>query len=249
MKLKFQYVFSLAVGLVLSASVFAEAIPDFPFLMADGNAEIQVKPDIAKIAFSITEFNKDSREAVAVVAKRAQTIVDLAKKLGIEQEYINSAEYNKSTKRKQNEHYENLEILGYEVSQYFTIEVKNISLYSPLIDQLISSQNVEDIRTVFSVSNKAEIDRDLLRQATTNAKRKASDLAEGMGVKLGQVFAVSQDRHFASVEAVFGIYPADGAPAFIPPPSLKLSDSVSSSMFVPKSIEFSKSVSVIFKIK
>jgi uncharacterized protein YggE len=238
----------LVLILCISNLVFADSIPNFPFLMASGSAEIQVKPDTAKIAFSITEFNKDPKDAVNVVAKRAQAIVDLAKKLGIGQEYISSAEYNKSTKRRQNEHYENLEVLGYEVSQYFTIEIKNISLYSPLVDQLISSQNVEDVHTLFSVSNKAEIDRDLVKQATANAKIKAIDLAEGMGVKLGQVFAVSQDRYFASVEAVFGIYPINGAPAYMPPPELKLQDSVSS-MFVPKSIEFSKSVSVIFKIK
>lgn len=240
----------LFVVLILCIANFACAsdVPDFPFLVAVGNAEIQVKPDVAKIAFIITEFNKDPKEAVAVVAKRAQAIVDLAKKLGIEQEYINSAEYNKSTKRKQNEHYENLEILGYEVSQYFTIEIKNISSYSPLVDQLISSQNIEDVRTAFSISNNAEIDRDLLKQATANAKRKASDLAEGIGVKLGQVFAVSQDRHFESVESVFGIYPIDGSPPSMPLPIPKLADSVSS-MFVPKSISFSKSVSVIYKIK
>jgi uncharacterized protein YggE len=249
MNKEFRYLCALIFGVALSVCAMAENIPDFPFLVAQGNAEIHVKPDVAKIAFSITEFNKDSKVAVETVAKRAQAIVDFAKKLGIEQESINSAEYNKSTKRKQDEHYENLEILGYEVYQYFTIDIKNISLYSPLVDQLISTQNISDIRTVFSVSNKSEIERDLVKQATVNAKQKASDLAEGMGVKLGQVFAVSQDRHFASVEAVFGIYPIDGAPAFMPPPELKLADSVSASMFVPKSIEFSKSVSVIFKLK
>lgn len=249
MNKRIRYLCSLIFGAALSVCATADNVPDFPFLVVQGNAEIHVKPDVAKIAFSITEFSKDSKAAVEAVSQRAKTIVDFAKKLGIEQQSINSAEYNKSTKRKQDEHYENLEILGYEVYQYFTIEIKNISLYSPFVDQLISTQNISDVRTTFSVSNKADIERNLVKEATSNAKSKASDLAEAMNVKLGQVFAVSQDRHFASVEAVFGIYPIDSAPAYMPPPELKLSDSVNASMFVPKSIEFSKSVSVIFKIK
>lgn len=74
---------------------------------------------------------------------------------------------------------------------------------------------------------------------------------DGMGVKLEAVFAVSQERHFASVEAVFGIYPgtANAPPAFVPPPSIEFLPASGANMFIPKTIRLSKSVSVIFRIK
>ncbi|RYY01348.1 MAG: DUF541 domain-containing protein [Gammaproteobacteria bacterium] len=250
--MKFKYLFSFLTFLVLGSHAIADNIPEFPFLLANGDAEIKVKPDIAKISFTIIEFNKDSKEAKLSVANRGQALIALTRKLGIDDMQVTSTEYNKSTKRKRDEHYQDLDILGYDVSQNFTVELRDISLYSSFADQLISSQNVENIRTEFKVSNEAEIDRDLLKIATANAKRNASDLASGMGVKLGPMYAVSQDHHFASLEAVFGIYrgSVNAPPDYIPPPSLDfVPDAAGANMFIPKTILLSKSVSVVYRVK
>lgn len=252
MNLKLQRIFFVIIGLLLSASSTAEKFPDFPFLMVDGRAEIKVKPDVAKISFSVFEFSKDPIEASSAVVKRGQAIVALANKLGIENNHITSMEYNKNAKRERDDNYNDLKIIGYEVSQHFTIEINNIALYSPLVDQLLSTQNIQGVRSEFSVSNEVELGRSLVQQATANAKSKAHDLADGMGVKLGSVYAVTQGRYFASLNAVFGVYPGsvNASPAFVPPPAIDfIADSGSANMFVPKSIDLSTSVSVIFKIK
>ena len=73
-----------------------------------------------------------------------------------------------------------------------------------------------------------------------------------MGVKLGAVCSVSQGRNLASLSAVFGINSVSvSAPSdFVPPPSIDfLPDYANSNMFVPKTINLSKSESVIFKIR
>ena len=252
MNLKLHRIFFVILGMLMSASSAAEKFPDFPFLMVDGVAEIKVKPDVAKISFSIFEFSKDPKEAVSIVVKRGQAIVALANKLGIENNQITSTEYNKDTKRERDDNYNDLKIIGYEVSQNFTIEISNIALYSPLVDQLLRTQNIQRVRSEFSASNEIELGRTLVQQATAHAKSKAVDLADGMGVKLGSVYAVTQGRYFASLDAILGIYPGSvNAPReFVPPPDINfIADSGSANMFVPKSIDLSTSVSVIFKIK
>jgi len=73
-----------------------------------------------------------------------------------------------------------------------------------------------------------------------------------MGVKLGAVCSVSQGRNFASLSAVFGINSVSvSAPSdFIRPPNIDFSpDYANSNMFAPKTINLSKSESVIFKIR
>lgn len=75
-----------------------------------------------------------------------------------------------------------------------------------------------------------------------------------MGLKVGAVYAVTQDSNLGEFQAVFGAPEyasvANAPPDFVPPPSLDvLHDGPNANMFVPKTIEFSKNVSVVYKIK
>lgn len=240
-------------ALFLSSSVLAADIPDFPYLLVKGDAEIKVQPDIAKISFSITEFNKDSKEATNSVSQRGQAVLALAKKLGIASEQVTSTAYNKITKRKKDDNYQELDILGYEVTQAYTVQINNISQYSPFADQLLLLPNIENIDTDFDVSAREKIESDLLKQAAKRAKKKAEDLADGMGVKVGSVYAITQDYSFSSFKAVFGSpdYESGNAPPdYVPSPSFDfVPDQNFSNMYIPKTIKISKSISVVYKIK
>lgn len=240
--------------LFLCCAVKAENMPSFPFIVVNGSAETKVKPDEAKVSFSITEFNADPKKAELVVLQRGQEILALAKSLGISKEQVTSSAYDKSTTRKKDENYNLLEILGYEISQNFTVEIHNIESYTHFADQLIAMKNVASIRPEFGVSNRNEIKNQLIQQATNNAKQKALNLAAGMGVKLGAVFAVSQDFNFSGVNATFAYSRGDVSlypPDFVPPPSeyAPATQDHISIMFVPTFLEISTSVSAIYKIK
>jgi uncharacterized protein YggE len=230
-------------------------MPSFPFIVVNGSAETKVKPDEAKVSFSITEFNADPKKAELVVLQRGQEILALAKSLGIPKEQVTSSSYNKSTTRKKDDNYNSLEILGYEISQNFTVEINNIESYTRFADQLIAMKNVDSIRPGFDVSSRDEIKNQLIQQATNNAKKKALNLAAGMGVKLGVVFAVSQDFDFSGVNAIFAYSRGDvgmSPPDFVPPPSFDYAPATQDPvaiMFVPNFIEIRTSVSAIYRIK
>lgn len=247
--------FIVVVGIFFSFNCMSQTSSglNFPFILANGEAEIKVKPDIVTINFSVIDFNKDPNAAMQTVAKRSEMIVALAKSIGIGEDQITSAEYSKETKRKRDNNYENLDILGYEVSQSFAVSINDISLYTSFADKLIASHNIQGMRSEFKVSNEVELNRGLVKQATANAKKNAVDLADGMGVKLGSIYAVSQNHHFASLESIFGIYRGgvtNNAPDFVPPPSLDfVPDSASASMFIPKTITLTESISAVYKIK
>jgi len=244
----------LIMVLCIANCAFASEILNFPYLVASGSAEIKVAPDSAKISFSVTEFSKDAKEAGIKVFKQGQAVLAIAKELGIPKEQVTSSEYTKRTKRKRDDHYNDLDILGYDVSQDYVIEIKKIEQYTLLADQLLKLGNIENIRTSFDVSNRQAIESDLTKQATKDARKKANDLADGMGVKIISVHALSQDFSLSAYQAIFGVREYQGAnmspPEFVAPPALDfVPDSAASNMFVPKTIEISKSVNVVFKIK
>ncbi|HWV15678.1 MAG TPA: SIMPL domain-containing protein [Cellvibrio sp.] len=232
--------------LSFSCGSLASNIPDFPFVLVKGEAEIKVKPDRAKVSFELIEFNKDSKEVVDAISKRGQEIIALAAKYKIGSGDITSSAYTKNTKRAEGPKYQELEILGYEVSQEFTIEINNIADYPALVDQIAALANVRGINPSFDISNKKEIIARLVKEATGDARQKASDLADGLGVKLDSVFAVTQDSDFAAVTAVFG--PQDSV-NFKARSVAFAAGGGGSNMFVPKYIELNKSVSLVYKIK
>ena len=238
---------TLSILLLFCAPSFASNIPDFPFVLAKGEAEVKVRPDQAKVSFEIIEFNKDSKEALAAVSKRGQEIIALAAKYKISPEYITSTAYTKNTKRAEGPKYQEVDIIGYEITQEFTIEIKDTAKYTALVDQIAALANVRSINASFDVSNRKEIVARLVKEAATNAKQKAADLAEGLGVKLDSVFAVTQDSDFSSV-IIFGM--ENGGENFkARSANFMAAGDNANNMFVPKYIEINKSVSVVYKIK
>lgn len=120
---------------------------------------------------------------MSVVFQRGKDILDLTEKYGISNEDIFSDGVAKDTKRSVNKEYQSLEILGYEFKQSYKITIRDMSTYQDFVSGIISLQNTTDIRAEFDISNREEMLRSLVKQASDDAKRRASDLAKGLGVK------------------------------------------------------------------
>lgn len=65
-----------------------------------------------------------------------------------------------------------------------------MKIYSKLTNELMDSNNVEDIESYFDFSKKDEIEVELIKEASKKAKQKAKNMALGLGVKINSVFAL-----------------------------------------------------------
>jgi len=233
--------------LLLFASLPAIAgdLPGFPFVSVSGVAEVDIPPDEATISLVIMEFNEDSETAMAVVVKRGAEIISSAREFNISMDDISSFSVDKSVVRARNMEYQSMEILGYEISQEFNIKIKDISVYSDFSDRIVAMQNVSNVSASFDLSRRDEILRRLVKEASQDARRRAENLANGLGVKVASVFSISEDfdagipsaRFNADEKRVmmFAASAEQGADTF--------------NLFVPKTINLSKTVNVIFKIE
>jgi uncharacterized protein YggE len=231
--------------LSLSFLAHADDPPNFPFIVVNGEASIDVKPDRAKITFNIVEFDKDPKVASTAVSQRGGEIIKAAAEFGVGKDQITSTAVQKEARRARDQNYAALEILGYEVSQNFAIELKDTSRYPALADKLLTLKNVASLNSEFDVSNRDEITSTLVKTACESAKKKAGDLAAGLDVKLGKPFAVTQDSDFSSFTAAFWV-PNEARPMAFAKAEMRASDS--SNMFVPKTINITKHVNVVYKI-
>jgi len=233
----------LLLGLV-SNMALASSSPDFPFIVVKGHASVAVTPDKAKITFNILGVDKQSKQALETVALRGREMVKLAMNFGIDQTKIKSFSLSKRIIRGKGRGYQKGDITGYEVSQRFAIDLKDITHYSDLMDGLIAMENLNNVQIAFDVSTRETLTTQLLKQASEDANTQAQDLAAGLGAELGHVFAASSEVGFSSYLATFGLNSQS-----MPRMEAMSFKAGQYNMFVPETIEISQSVNVVYRLK
>ena len=230
--------------LVLSSNVFSSPIPDFPFVTVTGESTRKVAPDNAVINLQVLTFAKESLKAHEDLNKTIQDILTILKNNGVSTKNITSYEIRKNTKRTREKNgYNNLDILGYELSQTFEVKLDNLKNYSTITSELTKTNNVESIASQFDATNREDIEIELITEAGKKAKLKANQMALGLGVKIDSVFAINASGSYQSFFATFGLNTGGGL-NFNSPSMANVN-----SMFIPKYIEISKSINVVYKLE
>ena len=231
----------------ISAASLASSLPVFPFVTVQGTASKELPPDRADLSFTIETFDEKAETADRILADTTVAVLNVLSTLNIPDSAITAYEISKYTKRERGNNYQDLAILGYEMSRNFTVELDNIDNYAPLFEALMKMQNVADVDSNFSVSNADEITLSLISAAAENAKAKAQTMAAGLDVKLGKVFAFNDSGSFDNFFASFGVEQRYRAGAL----EMRVSGSRqrSTTVFIPQTIELSKTVNVIYRIE
>ena len=235
--------------IILSAfSASASPIPDFPFVTVTGESSRKVAPNMVTIQLQALVFDKKAKTAQLKLERTTEGLINLLATNGIELNKISSEQVNKRTKRaRRNNSYEELEILGYELSRQFKIELDNLKHFAAISNALLKQENIVGISNRFDVSDKQEIAIELIAEAGAKAKNKATQMATGLDVELGSVFAFNDTGSFQTFFATFGlesqVYRRDGIEAFSMPSSAK-----AKAAFIPEFIEISKRINVVYKL-
>lgn len=229
--------------LVLIASfypVLAGAdLTDFPSVFAEGRTSLDVPPDKATINFYISAFDADSDKALAVVQTQIAEALEILAAAGIPKEAITAYNLSKEVERARQDRHE-LEILGYFITREFRVELNDLEIFSDVVASLITVNHLTSIRAKFDVKDRASVEARLVHEAAADARAKATNLAEGMGVQLGPVFLISQES-LNSYSADFRLRDSTSYAMSIAAPARD-------TIFVPATINLGKNVNAIFRI-
>jgi uncharacterized protein len=199
---------------LLPVLAVASPLPDYPFVYANGNATREVAPDKASITFSIKTYDTQADKAFAQQSEVAARVLDFASKLGLSNDAIVAKAIEKRAVRKQDDHNNDLEILGYETTRSVTADVSDLGLFPKLIEFLYSQPNVENISAGFGRKDETTIRQALVEDACRDARERAERMAKGFGKKLGNVraiseFGVSNVRNFLASGENYSVMSAD----------------------------------------
>lgn len=238
----------LAIALMLSSlCCLASPLPDFPFVAVTGQSSKQVAPDSVTVTFSITTFHQTAEVANAQLSQASTKVLAVLKANGVSDEQVTAYELEKSEKRKRDDNYNELEILGYDLNRRFEVRLSSLKQYPALLAQLYAAEYVHNLNSVFDTSERDVVETALISAAAAQARKKAEQMAEGLGVKIHSVFAFNDSGSFSSFFATFGLDIDTGVSVRRRVPS-NMSDAEAQQVLIPQTIEISKTVNVIYKI-
>jgi len=200
---------------------------------------------MAKVTFYLKAFHENSNNAIDIVQQRSKELLSFFVEQQVKEEDIIAYELDKNIVRERNKDFQELKILGYEVTRRFSITLHNLQQYEIFAKKLFSLENVENIYTVFERTDEETIKADLLIKAGKDAMQQAERMAKGFDVQVGPVFAISE-QGFSDIGTQFGLG-REGRTTYSkgePPPYEK-----DEFLFVPSTITFMNSVSVLFKLQ
>ena len=230
---------------LIVSSCFASQIPDFPFVYVEGQARMEVPPDMATISFKVEEFQENADSALSIMKKHSADLISFFNEQGIDKKDVSSYQISKSAKRERKD-YAELNILGYELKQEFEVTLRELSKYEELMKKLLSMNNITGIRASFNSTKRKQFESELIAQATADAKQQANLLAKEFGVRLGSIYALSHEE-FANLAGKFGLsYGTSGGLA-----GGIVTDALASEdlFIIPSTIKLWASVNAIFKLE
>lgn len=166
--------------------------PILATIQVQGNGEVEIIPNRAKLSFSIITKDKDSKVATNENAKISNSVTaKILSDMKIDKKNIKTSNY---TLRPIYTYINNKppKLEGMEVSNDFQISDIQLEKASELIN-LLSSQKISEIRNIEFYHNEMEkFDERSLIKAVENAKKKAQILAEQSNLKIVGIKEISE---------------------------------------------------------
>ena len=236
----------LALSLIVSFSVFANPVPKFPFVIVTEKLEQEVKPDLAKVRFSLLVYDKSSNTAMEQLTKISAQMLEILKSNEIPISNIESTQIDKSTKRARKDGAYNLDILGYEVTQGINLRITDLTKYPSIMNQLVRLDGVQNINAFFETTQEEEYKEKMIIVLSLKARKKADVLAKAQSRMVKSVYGITTEENFGQAYATFSLeYSPQAYAAAMSVDSYGM-DLV---MAVPEFIKIGQRITAIYELK
>jgi uncharacterized protein YggE len=156
-------------------------------------ATVTVKPEQAEIGVGVTTFQKTASAAVFENQKRMERLVAALKKevgpdgeittseFSVRQEYVETRGGDVTPK-----------IRGYRVANMVQVRMANVSAVGHLLDAALQAGASEVERVAFTLKDPETARNQALRLASVKARARATAMAEGQGLHVGEVISMTE---------------------------------------------------------
>ncbi len=163
-----------------------------PIITISGVGKVKISPNVAVFNFIIQGTDKSQVQAQKIVSEKGDRIISFLKKQGVKNENIKTINYNLFPEYNWVEG--KREFIGYKVSQTIEVKLYNLNKVGKIIAG-ITDLGADSISNVtFKVDDKDFYKKQARQKAIKNAKEKARDLEEQLGIKFDKIIGFSEDN-------------------------------------------------------
>lgn len=173
-----------------------------------GQGEVFAVPDTATFSVTVQEEAKEVADAQEIATKKANDIIAYLKGEGVEEKDIKTADYSVYPQ------YDYLQdsvcregycqpgkqvLRGFQVSQTLTIKVRDTEIAGDLLSGVgsLGASNVSGLS--FTIDDEDELKSEAREMAIEEAREKAEELANQLGVSIVRVVGFSEDGYYPPV--------------------------------------------------
>jgi uncharacterized protein YggE len=201
--------FSLAIA---TANLLAQTAARSPFVRATGQATISMKPDLARIDFSVVTQATDAQSASSQNATRVSTLLSqLQTLLGMNAD-IKTVDYSLSPNYIYPQNGGIPTLTGYTATNIVRVATGNLSIVGQIIDTGVQGGANQVSNLQFGLKDDQPAQAQALTMATAQAKAHADAMAAGGGLHTGSFHSIEEGVAVRPVYAPVGGAPAPSTP-------------------------------------
>lgn len=161
--------------------------------VVSAEGKIFAKPDIANISFGVkTDTQKEAKDAVVAGTEKMNKVISVLKDLGIEEDYIKTTAYNLRSVYEYPKDEGKRVLSGYELDQTITLKIKDLDKIGEVIREATNAGANQSGGINFTIDDTEELKAQARAEAIKRAKKKAGEISDESGIKIGKLVNVSE---------------------------------------------------------
>jgi len=209
------FVVSKIISEVKSFRYIGGGAPAGNVMTFQGKGEVDAKPDIALVSFTIRENQKELKDAQDKATAKEKAALSFLEKSGVAKKDIKTENYNSYPKYEYGSpcygytgvpcRQAEPKIIGYEVSENVSVKVRDLTKAGEIVKG-IGAVGVSEISGPnFSIENEDELKAQARKIAIDEAKEKAKKLSRDLGVRLVRIVNFSEGGDYPLYYASKGV--------------------------------------------
>jgi len=179
----------LGLPFILGNVALAEKEKPIRSIAVSGTVETKTAPDQVVWRISLTDTDKNMREAKASNDERVRSVVALRQGLGVDEGDFETGRFDIRREYERDEHGRRGDFKHFVVSRSVTIRQRK--RFDEFLDSLVSSTEME-VSFSFESSRIHEVRAETRLKALQAAKDKAAAMAKIVGARLGRVLTINE---------------------------------------------------------
>ena len=165
-------------------------------IKVSATSDVFAKPDLALSTFSVLSEAKTVGEAMQDNAAKMNAVIAFVKSQGVDDKDIKTTNFSVSPRYEWREKTGERVSVGYEVSQSLQVKIRDLAKIGDIIQGATEAGANEVGNLQFTIDNEDALKEEARNKAIEEAKTKAKNLAEKLGISLVKIISFSESGDY-----------------------------------------------------